>query len=581
MERKKMLQSAILAIAVIVIIVLVVVIGKVVEKYTPSEEIMDLYEYYELNDTSKAAIILDNEKIETQAVVKDGTVYMDITAVKEMFNDRFYWDTNENLLLYTTPTDVISAAVSGKEYFVTKEAHAEDYVIVYADADTAYVALDYVKKFSNMDFVFYEDPNVVVVTTDFSDYQTVPVEEATQVRYRGGIKSPILVEVAEAEVLTVLETGEDWDKVATKEGVIGYVQKKRLGKVEKQSRKHTPIREEFSHILKDEKINMAWHQVTTTAANSTVTDVISNTKGLNVVSPTWFYLNDNDGGLVNLASKDYVEYCHNQGIEVWALVSNLENEDVDTTEVLSHTSKRSNVVNQLIAAAIEYNLDGINVDFEALNTEAKEGYIQFIRELSLKCENNGIILSVDNYVPTEYTAFYNRKEQANFADYIIMMGYDEHYAGSDEGSVASIGFVTQGIKDTLEEVPAEQLILAAPLYTRIWALTPKEGVTGDSVESASEDFKAYDVTSEAVGMQEGWRRASVNGAEPVWSEEDGQYYAEYINDSVTYKIWLEDTESMELRLQAAADKGLAGVSFWKLGFEDSSFWDTVIKYMNE
>lgn len=582
MEKKKMLQSAVLIAAVIVIVILVLIIGKIADKYTPTKENMDLYEYYGLSSEESAAIVLNHEIIDQQAVIKNGTAYLDYQIVKELLNNRFYWDENENLLLYTTSTDVVSAAASTKEYYVTKEKHTENYTIVYADAETAYIAMDYVKKFTDMDFTLYSEsgePNVLVVKTDWSDAQMVPVEKTTQIRYRGGIKSPVLVEVPEEEMLTLLEAGDDWDKVATAEGVIGYVQKKRLGKVQQESYSHTPITEEFSHILKDEKINMAWHQVTTPEANSTVANMISNTKGLNVISPTWFYLNDNEGNLMNLASADYVEYCHSQGIEVWALVSNLENEDVDSTEVLSHTSKRTRVVNQLIAAAIQYNFDGINVDFEALSKEAGEGYIQFIRELSLKCENNGIVLSVDNYVPTEYTAFYNRSEQAKFADYVIMMGYDEHYSGSGEGSVASIGWVKQGIKDTLEEVPAEQMILAAPLYTRVWALTPK-GETGDSVEAASEDYVPYEVSSQAVGMQEAWKMASVNGVSPVWSEEDGQYYAEYSSDGITYKIWLEDTESMELKLQAAVDSHLAGVSFWKLGFEDSSFWDTVIKYMN-
>lgn len=578
MERRRRLQSAIVMATVVIIIIMVVVIGKIIDKYTPSKETMDLNEYYGITEQTAVAMVLNDEVIEPQALIRDGMVYLDYETVKELFNDRFYWDTNENLLLYTTASDVVSAAASDKDYYVTKEKHTENYAIVYADTKTAYIAMDYVKKFTDLEYRFYPEPNRMVVTTDWSDVVTVPVKKDTQIRYRGGIKSPILAEVSEDEELILLESLEDWDKVVTKDGIIGYISKKRLGKEETKSYAHTSEKEEFSHILKDEKINMAWHQVTTQDANTTVANMISNTKGLNVISPTWFYLNDNEGNLTSLASADYVEYCHNQGVEVWALVSNLENEEVDTTEVLSHTSKRTNVVNQLIAAAIQYNFDGINVDFEALNTEAGEGYIQFIRELSLKCENNGIILSVDNYVPTEYTAFYNRREQANFADYIIMMGYDEHYAGSEEGSVASIGFVEKGIKDTLEEVPAEQLILAAPLYTRVWELIPKEATT--DAEAASEDYVPYEVSSQAVGMEEAWRMVEVNGVEPVWSEEDGQYYAEYVNEGATYQIWLEDASSLELKLQKAMDNGLAGVSFWKLGFEKASLWDTIIKYMN-
>ena len=576
MDRRRLQQSLIVAAGVIFAVILVVVAGKIISKYTPTKEEKNLYEYYGLEKESRAAIVLNHEILEQQAVIKNGMLYLDYDTVRELFNDRFYWDGNENLLLYTTASDVITAKVSEKEYSVTKKKYQENYVIVYADGQTAYIAMDYVKKYTDLDFAFYEEPNRMVVTTDWSDDTIVPVKKNTQIRYQGGIKSPILVQVEKETQLILLERGEDWDKVATTDGIIGYIRKKKLGKEEMKSYGHTYEEEEFTHLLKDEKINMGWHQVTTKDANSRVADVISATKGLNVISPTWFYLNDNEGNLMNLASMDYVDYCHSQGIEVWALVSNLENDEADATEVLTYTSKRKNMVNQLIAAAIQYNLDGINVDFEALPAET--GDAQFIRELSLKCENNGIILSVDNYVPMDYNSFYNRKEQAYFADYIIMMGYDEHYAGSDEGSVASIGFVTKGIEDSLKEVPANQLILAAPFFTRVWAQTPKEAT--DDVEAAAEDYVPYELSSQAVNMEEAWNMASVNGVNPAWSEEDGQYYAEYIKDGVTYKIWLEDERSMELRLQAAKENQLAGMSFWKLGLEKSSMWDTILKYMN-
>ncbi len=578
MDRRRIQQSLIVAAGVILAVVLVIVAGKVIQKYTPTKEEMDLYEYYGVEGDQTAAIVLDHEILEQQAVVKDGMLYLDYDTVRQLLNDRFYWDGNENLLLYTTASDVITAEAMSKEYSITKKKQQEDYVIVYTDGQTAYIAMDYVKKYTDLDFRFYPEPNRMVVTTDWSDYTFVPVKKDTQIRYQGGIKSPILAQAEQETALTLLESGDNWDKVATEDGIIGYIRNKKLGKEEERSHDHTYEEETFTHLLKEGKVTMAWHQVTTKDANSKVAEVIAGTKGMNVISPTWFYLNDNEGNLMDLASTEYVDYCHSQGIDVWALVSNLENDEADSTEVLTHTSRRKKMINQLIAAAIQYNLDGINVDFEALPQEAGDAYVQFIRELSLKCENNGIILSVDNYVPMEYNRFYNRREQANFADYIIIMGYDEHYAGSDEGSVASIGFVKQGISDTLQEVPAEQLILAAPFFTRVWAEKPKEAT--DDVEAAAEDYVPYELSSQAVSMKEAWNMASVNGIEPVWSKEDGQYYAEYEKDGVTYKIWLEDKQSMELKLGAAKDSGLAGMSFWKLGLEDSSLWDTIIKYMN-
>ena len=325
---------------------------------------------------------------------------------------------------------------------------------------------------------------------------------------------------------------------------------------------------------------MAWHQVTNQSANNAVSSVLANTRGINVLSPTWFYLNDNNGNIANLASLNYVNYCHNQGIEVWALVSNLENKNVDTTEVLTHTSKRQNLVNQIVSMAIQYNLDGINVDFESMNGEkVGDAFIEFIRELSIKCKNNGVVLSVDNYVPMSHTSFYNRKEQANFADYVIIMGYDEHYAGSPEaGSVASLSWVTQGVSDTLKEVPANQVILGMPFYTRVWSETPVES---DSTATDETDTTVdYELSSYATNMTEVQKLISANGVQPVWLDDIGQNYVEYQNGGVNYKIWIEDATSLEKKLIVMDTYGLAGGSFWKLGMEDSSIWDTIIKYIN-
>jgi spore germination protein YaaH len=247
--------------------------------------------------------------------------------------------------------------------------------------------------------------------------------------------------------------------------------------------------------------------------------------------------------------------------------------------VLTHTSVRENLVNQIISKALQYNLDGVNIDFEALSSEVGDGFIQFIRELSIKCRDNGLVLSVDNYVPSAYTKFYNRSEQAAFADYIIVMAYDEHYAGSDEGSVASINFVEEGAENTLDAgVPAEQLILGMPFYTRIWAETPKEG-EDDSAEASSEDYVGYELSSEAVSMAEARSRIDANGAEISWLEDVGQNYAQYEVDGVTYKVWLEDAQSLDRKLQVMQDNDLAGAAFWKAGMETSDVWDTISLYL--
>ncbi len=581
---KKKLIPFIAVAVLIIIIVLCIVVGNLIEKYTPTKERQDLTEYYAISSAQDTAIVLNNEVIDKKARMIDGVVYFDFETVS-MFNPRFYWDARENKLLYTTSTDLVTVDVESSEYRITKDTKNLGHTIVKADAQTAYIAVDFVKLYSDFAYEIYAEPNRILVTTDWGSYDTAPVKKDTAVRVKGGIKSPILADIAKDTRVTVLKPDETWTKIATEEGIIGYVKSKLLGEITQETATSDYVEETFTHITKDFKINMGWHQVTTMAANQNIGSVLMNTKGINVISPTWFYLNDNNGNIASLASKEYVDYCHQNNIEVWALVSNLENKEVSTNEVLTYTSRRETLVNNLISAAIQYNLDGINVDLESIDAEIGDSYIQFIRELSLKCANNGIVLSVDNYVPTDYTAFYNRAEQALFADYVIIMAYDEHWSGSEEaGSVASIGFVRDGVTNTLKEVPAAQTILAMPFYTRVWSETPladtdENQAANDEAES-SDSYQLFTLDSYATNMTEAKKLVDTNGVVPAWSDQEGQYYAQYENNGVTYKIWLEDATSLEQKLNVMKDHDLAGGAFWKLGLETPDVWDTIIKYIN-
>lgn len=582
MKRNKKMIPVVAVFILIGVVILLMLCGNFLKRYIPTKETEDLSEYYGLTSEEEMGIVLNDVLLEAKGIYVDGKAYLDYQTIHDNINERFYWDANENVLLYTTPSDLITVNAGENRYFVTKAETATDYTIARVDADQLYIALDFVQQYTNMTYDYFENPNRVTIVTEAGDKQITTAQKKTEIRRKGGIKSPILKQVEKGDTLAVLEEGDTWSKVASEDGIIGYVKKKFIGEIGELSAQSVTngYKEEFTHIRKDYAINMGWHQVTNPDANSKIASVLTATKGVNVISPTWFYLNDNNGNVASLANMDYVNYCHQNGVEVWGLVSNLENKDVDSTEVLTHTSKRQNLVNQIIAQAIQYNLDGVNVDFEALSADSGDGFIQFVRELSLKCANNGLVLSVDNYVPTASSTFYNRAEQAKFADYIIIMGYDEHYVGSEAGSVASIGFVKQGVADTIAEgVPTDQIILGMPFYTRVWALTPKD-TAGDSVEAASDDYVGYDTTSQALGMDDVQSLLTTNGAVASWSEESGQNYAEYVNSGVTYKVWIEDAASLEKKLQVLKENNLAGAAFWKLGLENAGVWDTIIKYVN-
>lgn len=576
---RKKVMPVLVAVIFVIVIGLIAVGTMVVQKYTPSKEPSDLKAYYHLEEEDDIAIVFNNEITGQVCKYWNGHVYFTYEYVHNTLNQRFYWDKNENILRYTTPDNVISVNAGGSQYMTGKTPSDEGYTIVRVDGDIMYLALDFVQKYTNLEFSIHENPNRLLITDTWGAIQKADLKKKTQIREKGGIKSPVVAELEKGTTVTLIDEVDEWARVITDDGMIGYLKKKTLGTSREEITSHEFEEPVFPHLLRDKKITMAWHQVTSQEANDQVVNVLQETKGINVLSPTWFYLNDNSGNIKSLASTSYVNYCHQNNIEVWALISNLENREVDTAAVLTHTSTRDYLVNQIIAAAIEYDLDGINLDFEELSGEVGDAYIQFIRELSLKCRNNGIVLSVDNYVPSSFTAFYNRREQAVFADYVVIMGYDEHYSGSEEaGSVASIGFVTKGVDDTLLEVPPEQTILGMPFFTRVWECTPKENVPEN--EQADEDYIPYTLNSQAVGMSEAENRLNINGVEAVWSEEDGQYYGEYDIDGITYRIWMENDASMEQRLSLMKNRGLAGASFWKLGLEKSSIWDTILKYMN-
>ena len=551
------------------------------KKYGPTKEKYDLNTYFGIGTADQGGVTLNNEVMEAQNMRVDGKVYVTYEFVRDYLNDRFYWDTSQNALLYTLPAGILKVTADSMDYTVSQEIRSEDYVILRREENTAYIAMDFVQKFTNLEFTFYQNPNRLFIISEFGETKTAEVKKATPVRCLGGMRSPVLTELAKGAKVTLLDEAGDWKKVRTQEGFVGYIYQSRLTdeKVETTSREFTE--DEYTSIHKDYTINLAWHQVTSEAANSGVQSVIASTRGLTTISPTWFTIADNSGNLTSIASADYVDYAHRMGIEVWALVDNF-GENVDDLTLFRNMAARENLIKQLISESLRIGVDGINVDFEQIPMEAGEHYIQFIRELSLQCRQNNLVLSVDNYVPKGYNAHYHRTEQGVMADYVIIMGYDEHFGGSYEaGSVASYNYVKEGIEETLKEVPAEKVINAVPFYTRLWRETPK--TEAELAEQAGTEAAEYPmkVTSEAIGMAEAASRVSAAGVTAVWDDTTKQNYASWTDsDGSTYKIWLEDASSLEAKLQLMKDNGLAGSAAWKLGFETADIWDLISQYVN-
>ncbi len=540
-----------------------------IRKYSPSKERMDLSLYFQLEDKDDLAIIVQNELIESKGIVLDGRPYVSAEVVKEYLNDRFYWDSAENLYIYTTPTEMITAHVGENQYTVDKRNTVVDYQIIKVEDGTAYVALEYVKQYTAMDYTYMKEPSRVQINCEYGEQPVVEAKKGTEVRYRAGIKSPILTDVTKGDVMFVVDEGENpvekWTKVRTADGYIGYIKDSKLKEQSTITTTTDFVQPEYSALTKDYTINLAWHQVTNKDANNQIFQKIAKAKGLTTISPTWFFIKDDNGNIQSLASQDYVNYCHQNNIEVWGLVENITYKDqIDITSILNKTSSRQNLVTQLIAQAIQYDLDGINVDIEALPSAASDGFIEFVRELSIMCRRNNIILSVDNYVPMAYNQNYDRKEQGIVADYVIIMGYDEHFAGSEEaGSVASIGYVRDGIEKTLKEVPAEKVINAVPFYTRLWQ-TNADG----------------ELSSSSLGMNSASKTLADKNVTPEWDEQAAQYYGAFEDSDGFYQIWLEEERSIEEKAKLIKEYSLAGIAAWRLGYEKDEIWDVILKYVN-
>ncbi len=521
-------------------------------KYKPSKEQVDQSEWYQASG-NESAVFLNSEREEgVKGRYIDGQVYLPVDWVDEAVNERFYWDEENSQLIYTLPDQIVYAneetmGSSGKPLLVQQDG-------------TVWLLSSLVSAYTNVRIETFDTDGVhrIFVDTTWESQQLAKVKKNTALRIRGGVKSALITEVPSGAEVTVLEQMENWSRVRTEDGQVGYLPNRRLKETEAKTLVSTFQEPEYTSISMDEPVVLVWHQVTNLSANQAMQTLISATKGVNVIAPTWFMLTDNSGNYESLADKNYVDQAHAMGMQVWAVLDNFNKGDNVQSEVLfASTAARKKLIASLMKDAQTYGFDGINLDVEGIKASAGPHYVQFIRELSVDCRKAGLVLSIDSYVPASYSAFYNWAEQGRVADYVVMMGYDEHFAGGEAGSVASIGYERQGITDLLKQVPKEKLISAIPFYTRIW----KEDASGTS--------------SQSVGISSAKEWIETNQVELYWQDDLGQYYGELEKDGVNYEIWMEEERSLELKMQLIRDNGLAGVACWRLGLEPADVWDVV------
>lgn len=551
---------------VLVVLILIVLVGAagivsfLINRYKPGTEYMAGNEYFNLTDENSVALIQNGELLEEQAVLIGGEPYAAYTYVESRLNSCFYWDEETKGILLTTsggvqtllPGDAAVAKTPGGQPAVQQESDG-----------TVYISLDVVKEYTDLDYAYYSDPNRVVIRNEWDGVEQATVQSDTaQVRQKGGIKSLILADVQKGDTLLYLENLDNWCKVMTADGYTGYIQTEDISEPEAIEAR-TAKKDSYERITRDHKINLVWHQSTSTESNDAMAEMTAEMTGVNVISPTWFSVTDETGTISSLASADYVKLAHDAGREVWGLIDNF-NEAFDETTDLAYASVRSRIIEQLLAEAASCGMDGINVDFENLKEAGIPHYLQFLRELTSAAHAQNLVVSVDTPVPQAYTMYYQRGEQARFVDYMIVMAYDEHFAGSEEaGSVSSLPFVQQAVEEMTRVMPADQVICGIPFYTRVW----------------TEKFGQSAITSEVLGMDGAKNYAKENQMTETWDASLGQNVATVETSDARYTIWMEDEQSMEEKLKVIQSADLAGVAEWKLGFECADVWSLISEYI--
>ncbi len=591
----------IIALILIAVVAAVALKTGALDSLTYSSKKANLYSYFNVSDDSQA-VILDADGItDDRLPVVNGKPYIELDEVNSEFNGRFYYDEESDKYLYTRADSIDSASIGNKTVMYKGSAQTLECDPYIEIGDSVYMALDYLKLYKDIDYVMYggegEPYRMRLSTYEGAGTVTVDsIKKPQAVRTEQDKKADILKDLKVGDRVAIVEKGKEWSKVRTDDYITGYIESKYLEG--KTSEENTGFENGGSNLIENldipqtsmgEPVILAWHNVVNSSGVDDIASILNRSKGINVISPTWFTVTDDNGTIESIGSREYVDICHSEGVKVWGLFDNLQHLEVSSYEIFSKASKRAKLISQLVEYAKNYGLDGINIDVESIPTESGIHFAQFIRELSITCRNEGIILSVDNYVPMDFNDHYNRPEQGVYADYVIIMGYDEHYSGSPvAGSVASIGYVRSGIENTVAVVPSEKVINAVPLYTRLWIETPKTeeeiedektqiDEEGNEIHTPEEDIVPYSLDIQTIQMSEGTATARAN-AEITWDEETAQNYATWEKGGKTYEIWLEDRDSLAAKLDVMKENSLAGVAAWQVNYAEDYVWDLFKQY---
>lgn len=527
--------------------------------------------FMHIEPDSEVHLILGNTDLGTnKAEVVRGEVFLPIDVIKRYIDPDIFWEQETGKVIVTTKNKVIRMATEA----VTARVNANEISLqtpVVQKNGRPWIPINFLADLYNINISHFGSSNRIVLTKTDQEHVEGRLHTKSKLRVGPGFRNPWLVDLVKGARVEVFEETNDYSFIRTEDGLLGYLKTSDLATqvipipVEAKKEDKKPV---IWEPAAGEKINLTWEFV---YSRNPDTKTIPQIPGLNVVSPTWFALSDNEGGITNKASSSYVFWAHQRGYQVWALFSNSFDKEL-THAALSSAERREKIIDQMLIYAELYDLDGINIDFENVYLQDKDLVVQFMRELVPVAHQQGLVVSMDVTVKggsETYSLFYDRAALGDVVDYLILMTYDEHWSSSPiAGSVASLPWVEKGVLGLLEDVPKEKLVLGVPFYTRLWIETEnKDGSTN--------------VKSEALSMESAESLIQKNKAKVTYDEAAGQRYAYWEDGNTTKEIWLENEESMRQRAQLVDKYKLAGIASWRRGFEKDEIWQVIAEELNQ
>ena len=541
-------------IKIIVLIVVIILMALLVWFKAP--------DYYVKEVKGKTNLVINNNNVTSKMkddvyIDNKGVIYLSINDVRNYFDKYINYDESSNRLITTSDTKTATLIKDKKNIDINGSTVSIASTVIEKDGKIYIPFSELAQNVYNVEIEHKESTDRVVIDSLDRELKKADSKKNVKVKYKAKKFSKTLAKVKQGEKIVVISQDEKWSKIRTENGIVGYVKNKTIANL-------TYVRENMEETKQiNGKVNLVWDYYSEYAKAPNRSG--ENIEGVNVLSPSFFYLEKGSDGKISenvkQEGKDYIEWAHNNGFKVWPIVSN--NSYLTTTEgILNDYTKRRKLEDEIIRVTEEYNIDGINLDFENMNQEDKDMYSRFVIELAPRLKDLGKTLTVDVTAPDgseTWSLCFDRDVLAKVSDYIVFMAYDQYGTGGNkEGTTAGYNWVENNVNKFIgqEAVAKEKIILGIPLYTRLW----KE----DNGKITSKVVNIKDVESTLP-----------SDIQKKWDEELKQNYVEYTDGSATYKMWIEDEKSITEKIGLAKKYDLAGIAFWEKDREYDGFWQFV------